>query len=92
MLGNVQANLHMFPVSSHVSGSAEALSEIEKLTDELPMAFSDNNFVPAEQCPKCPGRFGYVIHPMPGMVTLYQVTLRLKHRDLYGNGLKNIAF
>ncbi len=93
ILGNVQANLHLFPTSANQVGSAGAETEIERMTDTMPMAFSESEFVSVDQCPTCPGRFGYVIQPMQGMNTLYLVTLRLKHRDLYGaNGIKEYRF
>lgn len=93
ILSNVQANLHLFPTSTNQVGSSGAQTEIEQMTDKMPMAFSDSDFVSVDQCPTCPGRFGYVIQPMQGMNSLYLVTLRLKHRDLYGaNGIKEYRF
>lgn len=45
---------------------------------ELPMAWtSQGRLLPAEQCPTCPGRYAFVVKPVPQYRGLYQVVIRM---------------
>lgn len=48
-------------------------------TARLPMAWTVGLITPVENCPDCPGRYGYVIQPVPAFNGLYRLTLRLTH-------------
>ena len=51
--------------------------------DNLPMAWGANVVTKASKCPNCPGRLGYVVHPVTGLPGMFRVVVRVKHRSLF---------
>ncbi len=51
--------------------------------DRLPFAWDQSSVVPAEQCPTCPGRMGYIIEPLPGRPSFSRLTIRITNAYLF---------
>lgn len=75
---NVRPNVGQYQITFDYREEArqEALN-----VNKLPMAWTVGLITPADRCPTCPGRFGYVIQPVPAFNGLYRLTLRLTHKD-----------
>lgn len=77
IIENIRPNLKMYQLSyDGTKTSSERLAP-----DQLPMAWGNGFQSKAEDCPNCPGRFGYVIQSYDGFYGLYLVTIRFSHRD-----------
>ncbi|WP_415062942.1 type II secretion system protein [Bdellovibrio sp.] len=78
VIENIRPNVRMYQINyfqtDEERNNALAL-------DTLPMAWGSGIMTTAEQCPDCPGRYGFVIQAYPGMSGLYLVTVRLSHKD-----------
>lgn len=59
--------------------------------DALPYAWSQSRMSTPEECPECPGRYGYVIQPVKGKAALYRITIRLSNPEVF-TGLKDYQF
>ena len=58
----------------------------------LKMAWSNNDDMPASDCPNCPGRYGYVITPASKATSdLYLVTIWFTHKE-WGSETKKYEF
>lgn len=61
-------------------------------TSNLKMAWSNNDDMPASECPHCPGRYGYVITPASKATSdLYLVTIWFTHAE-WGTEIKKYEF
>lgn len=71
-----------FPINAN-SGTTTTAQYINQVlnVNELPMAWSLNTELPADQCPECPGRFGYVVTQVPGYGNLFLVSVIFTHKD-----------
>ena len=88
LIENIRANVHLYQSSFLPADSKDANDRpiVDVMLQTLPVAFSDSIMLPADECPECPGRLGFVLQPMPGMLSLYRVTLRVQHPLLFGRG------
>lgn len=69
--------------------SRSAKEILDDLTEnkKLPMAWTtQGKLLPVEQCPTCPGRYGFVVKPVPQYRGLYQVVIRMVSAESEKNG------
>lgn len=59
--------------------------------NNLPLAWNNKQVVPVAECPDCPGRMGYVAHPVNGIRGMFRVVVRLTHSELI-EGHKDYEF
>ena len=59
--------------------------------ENLPLAWNNKLVVPVEKCPSCPGRMGYVAHPVNGIRGMFRVVVRITHTELI-KGHKDYEF
>lgn len=78
IIENVRTGLENYQISFAV-GDAERDRLLA--SSKLPMAWDAEIVTAKENCPGCPGRFGYVVQPFEGMRGLYLVTMRMTHKD-----------
>lgn len=78
VIENIRPNVRMYQINYFTTDREreEALNP-----EKLPMAWGNGMMSTKEQCPGCPGRYGFVIQAYPGMKGLYLVTVRLTHKD-----------
>lgn len=81
IIENIRVAAEHYQVDFADGGNYDAALNLK----ELPMAWDVGIQTTAKRCPVCPGRYGYVILPMPGYLGLYLVTVRLTHKD-WGDG------
>lgn len=77
-LGSISQQIISFPDSTS-NENLETL--INQKLQFLPMAWSLNTDIKASECENCPGRYGYIITPVPDYPGLYMVTIRFTHKD-----------
>lgn len=65
-----------------------SLANVNNVLDPktLPMAWDANMVTTRDQCSDCAGTYGYVIQPLEEYRGLYQVTLRMTHKDWIAKG------
>lgn len=78
VIENIRPNVRMYQIN-YATSDEERDKALQ--VDKLPMAWGNGTLSTAEQCPGCPGRYGYVIQAYPNMKGLYLVTVRMSHKD-----------
>lgn len=101
LLESVRSNVRSYRATfTDADAMIGAQSATEAMLDvaQLPMAWSNTEVTTVALCPKCPGRYGYVIQPfavttsgvrvsVPG---LYLVTVRVTNSELF-TGFKDYS-
>lgn len=89
LIANIRANLSLYQTNFTPANSADANGKpyVDDILKDLPIAFSDDVFLPAKECASCPGRMGFVLQPYSNMPNLYKLTMRITHTELYGKGV-----
>ncbi len=59
-------------------------AHVAKLLDpsKLPWAWDDGRVLPADQCPECAGRLGFVLQPHALVPGAYRLRVRIKHPSI----------
>jgi len=60
---------------------SDASTNRELKLEDLPMAWDVGQSAPKEECKNCRGRYGYTIQVLERYRGLYQVTLRVTHKE-----------
>ena len=96
LLDNVRDNINLYQANFQDSESKDENMKLNKEKylnpDNLPMAWAEAVYTEVKNCPKCPGRFGYIIQPFTGYRGMYLVTVRVKHPDLANGGAQDYEF
>lgn len=91
IVGDLMNNLIADGTGYQVTQAADVETVLS--LNNLPMAWSSKIVTRKDQCPSCPGLFGYIVRPSttPG---LFEVIVRMTHEDLRTepNGNSNNSF
>lgn len=84
---NIKAGVENYQVNYNYDdpGSLKNVNDVLDLK-KLPMAWDANMVTTREQCADCAGTYGYLIQPLKEYRGLYQVTLRMTHKDWIARG------
>lgn len=98
---NVRSNIIMEKVDFAVDPTTKENlfllnSTPQAVKDSLKLRWTKEGIIPADQCPDCPGRIGYVVLPYKsGSITMrgiYKVTIRMTHDQMFPNQFKQFDF
>lgn len=86
---NIKAGVENYQVNYNFD-TAGTTTNLDKALDyqNLPMAWDNEITTSRDNCPKCAGTYGYIIQPLEAYRGLFQVTLRLTHKDWAAHGEK----
>ena len=95
--GNISQQIISFPGSTLIAGSNGTIltdSYIDTVLGaaDLPMAWSTTTDTKVSECSNCPGRYGYIITPIPDYGGLYLVSIRFTHTEWGAGTTKNFSF
>jgi prepilin-type N-terminal cleavage/methylation domain-containing protein len=91
LVENIRDNVGMFQISYDGNTSSTGNVDVVLTEDKLSHAWSNAKVSTVEECPECPGRYGYLIQPMDGFRGLYIVTLRMTNKELF-EGMREYQF
>ncbi|MDG0816354.1 type II secretion system protein [Bdellovibrio svalbardensis] len=84
---NIKSGVENYQVNYNYDQMGSMKNANEALqVESLPMAWDNDKVLPREQCPNCAGSYGYIIQPLEIYRGLYQVTLRMTHKDWISKG------
>ena len=88
LLDNLRSNIDLYQVSyNHAETDADAFLN----PDSLPLAWDATTIRAAADCGECPGRLGYVAHPVTGMPGVFRVLVRVVNPSLF-EGFRDYEF
>lgn len=94
VIQNIQSSVAKYQMNFADTGASQnQVFETDRVLaiDNLSFAWSNNFIGGADECPDCPGRYGYVIQPIEGFRHLYKVTIRMTNPDIF-SGHKDYVF
>lgn len=79
---NIKSGIENYQINYNYD-SVGSSANLDKALDplNLPMAWDANHDALKADCSSCPGTYGYIIQPLEAYRGLYQVTLRMTHKD-----------
>lgn len=93
LVDNLRANIKHYAIDPIPFDPADRTDILDKLAEnKLPMAWSENVIETAQNCPDCPGRYGFVIKPVSGYAGVYVVFLAMTHKELYQGQRRILQF
>lgn len=96
LIDNIRSNIAQYQMNFHSSNDTDPVlgslvTDVVLDPEQLPFAWSNNFVGGADDCPDCPGRYGYIIQPLDSYKHLYKVTVRIINTDLF-EGHKDYIF
>lgn len=88
LLETIRTNLGQYQLSYD---NNEANADIFLDPAKLPLGWSMNQLAPVAECSKCPGRLGYLVHPLDGLPGMFRVVVRVTNPELFP-GFKDYEF
>lgn len=86
IIENVRSNMNTFKATYEYYTDEKADELLA--TNKLSMAWDKNVLTTAASCPKCKGRYGYVLQPYEKYRGLFVLTLKITHENWGANSKK----
>lgn len=88
LLMSVRGHAGVYKVNFDPRDFIEAIGEEELQNPlRLPLAWNDKVITTIENCPKCAGRLGFIVSPVPSYRGMYKLTIRMTHPSIKKQGL-----
>lgn len=104
LIASMRANISKFQVSTQYVGSTVTVPDgnggsntvdfVDAMLDDnnLPIAWDEYVMTTPQNCPDCVGRMGYVVQPFLGASGVYQVTLKVRNKQLFKDSLRTYKY